>query len=109
VGVAGDHRHLDPETVQLIDRLSRLGSDLVLHGEGSNDPAILEHIEDRGPPSFHPFAASSTSAGYVDSALGEQGRSTDGDAVPVDVASTPRPLIDLKPGGREPGLAPWPR
>ena len=53
-GVAGDHRHLDTEPLQLLDRLSGFGADLVFHREGACHFSVLDHVQNgRSPP--HPF------------------------------------------------------
>ena len=46
-GVAGDHRHVEPSRAQLVDRLTGLGTDLVLEGEGSDDLVVAHEVEHR--------------------------------------------------------------
>ena len=47
-GVAGDHRHVDPDPAEVVDGLSGLGSDLVLEGERSDHLVIVEQVQHCG-------------------------------------------------------------
>ena len=79
LAVTGDHRHLDPHRVELLDRLRRLRPDFILDGKGAEELAIGDHMEDR-PTIAAPRLGCRV---RLDAQVGEEARSTDSDYLAI--------------------------
>ena len=84
LAVAGDHRHPDAQGVQGVDRLLRLGSNLVLHRDDAGDLAIDDDVED-GPALTIPLGRDGQ---RLERGVGDEARSADGHGMALDLGTS---------------------
>src|SRR5699024_9337414 len=83
LGVAGDHDDLDPQSVQGIDRLARLGTHLVGELETADHLTVAQDVEDDRAL----LAPGLGLLALARSGLFEQAGAADADLVPVDLCA----------------------